>query len=1657
MLNDTVPKDYTHVYLGETTKALKELGWNDLPMLMTNQHVYSTIKTQEEAKKENRFKPKTNYHGLGKGLFTKLQKQLETPAMIIKSNTNENNADVILVTNVKDNQGNVVIAAIKPNGSGRVKGEHTIANVMLSLYGKKSIQNYVESARKENRIIKVNPDEAVWPMGQSHGGLLHQDYSNNLARYKEIVKNIISGEGEKYSLHVSERAEKLRHSLAETMTTEESLVEENEQLKKVVEMLQSEFKPGKKTIPEPARVEAVCKKILKKYHSSFDAETFRDNLTKLYAYMNEEGADYKEALKITSEIARGVLEKSTAKDMTLYNEYKDLREYFRKTKLALSEAQKSEVNYMYGSMGEFRKSNFGRLRIVSEGTTLDQVWGELSEKYPELFKADTNDGDMIAEVMTVLDGLRPTYRNAYGEDIEQASYDLALNIYKEMSMIPQRQTFKDKADAAVEREWKEANRVYLTMLQDYRKECEKQFLEGLKVSMNDQIKNKNQRIREAYAKIHDYANVIETTQNGELIRKYQHEIEKQKRYIERLKKGQDKKIAEMKIENRQYRKNLSEQKKQTEAKNKIRRLHKQMRQMLMKPKEGMYVPQDLVRSVIDVCEAVNLGAKEGTQLYNALDDARQYFEKMKNDPDYNFASEYDEDIDYELQRIANRFKNNGSSIYDLSSADLDEVYDAMKMVYKTIRRATELIRKEGETNARKAAERVIHEVRSAKGVSSFMSTHKVLRKFPEFTLKSLNSYRAFRRITGYADGEFMQEWRELNEGQRKMLKIQQDGEAILADVMEDENVVKLMKTFDKKQGMVDTGLVYEDGKKVQVTKGMRMALVMHGMNKDNLRHMIYGGVTMPNMELYLKGDKKGAYDKTKKAVGVTSAKIQAMEDAMSPEEKKVLRAFKKLFHEYTGRVINETSMELYGFKKANEKNYYPISVDQNYVAADITGLKMDKTLEGAGFLKERVQSTKPLVLESIIDTAQRSLKITSEFGGLAIPIRNFNKVYNGSTWKVTDVDSEDVSTKSVLVQDDTVHKAMQDVWGRMASNYIDNLISDLQNARTGESTVFDMLRGNFAGSVLTGNWSVIMKQAASYPTAVATLGWEPVMKALAKGGKHGLPISSADRELIAKYTPLLWYRNKGNSTQEMADIDNLNSLTNRMPVVKEVKNMIQKVDVATVGRLWYASQYYVDANYKDLKKETDAYYRQVAEVFNRCVEDTQPNYTVMQRPDYLRDPSKIKKVMFMFMTQRMQNGGILYDAACNLHAKNQNGTKEQKKQARKEFAWAVSSQLVSAAVLSTMTFLARGLLHKVNPYRDDENELTTESVMSEWMNGVLGSLSGSFIGGNELYNLVYSAITKEKYYGIEVSLFSEISSLCESIVKMGNGVIDAFSDSDEEAENGKDAIKNAFFDAAGVVAKMCGIPVDNVKNVAVGIWKNVEDVTSGEGLFSFSTDKEEPKANVYGKKIYDALMDDDKKTAAQYREKMKQNGKKGEGDVETAVKDQLASRNDLVKQAAQYRLAKNHNGYMECYNKLIKMGFNHYEIVAATNSALNKMQDKTESGAKDAHDYLSFYKSDDLVAAIEEGKGYEEILQQMYEEAMTKIEKDDEKHELSASKKEKKAFASIRSKLSSEYKDKFRSAKNTHEKQLIMQKLYKLKIKGKCIYTSDTFKKWNEE
>ena len=52
----------------------------------------------------------------------------------------------------------------------------------------------------------------------------------------------------------------------------------------------------------------------------------------------------------------------------------------------------------------------------------------------------------------------------------------------------------------------------------------------------------------------------------------------------------------------------------------------------------------------------------------------------------------------------------------------------------------------------------------------------------------------------------------------------------------------------------------------------------------------------------------------------------------------------------------------------------------------------------------------------------------------------------------------------------------------------------------------------------------------------------------------------------------------------------------------------------------------------------------VNKMYQRVIEETQPNYTTMQRAGIQRSDNEITKTLTMFTTQRFQNYGILADA-----------------------------------------------------------------------------------------------------------------------------------------------------------------------------------------------------------------------------------------------------------------------------------------------------------------------------------------------------------------------------------------------------------------------------
>lgn len=104
------------------------------------------------------------------------------------------------------------------------------------------------------------------------------------------------------------------------------------------------------------------------------------------------------------------------RDDEFYRENKPILDYLRTTPIRVSETVKSDI----ADFNDWRKRQFGRLRISEDGRGLDQVYGELSEMAPGFFPEDiTNPTDQLERIADVADSIRISERTLdeyYGPD-----------------------------------------------------------------------------------------------------------------------------------------------------------------------------------------------------------------------------------------------------------------------------------------------------------------------------------------------------------------------------------------------------------------------------------------------------------------------------------------------------------------------------------------------------------------------------------------------------------------------------------------------------------------------------------------------------------------------------------------------------------------------------------------------------------------------------------------------------------------------------------------------------------------------------------------------------------------------------------------------------------------------------------------------------------------------------------------------------------------------------------------------------------------------------------------------------------------------------------------------------------------------------------------
>ena len=960
------------------------------------------------------------------------------------------------------------------------------------------------------------------------------------------------------------------------------------------------------------------------------------------------------------------------------------------------------------------------------------------------------------------------------------------------------------------------------------------------------------------------------------------------------------------------------------------------------------------------------------------------------------------------------------------------------------------------------------EVLAAKG----NETGKLRNVLTKYNLDMLGAKRVFRMLSGYAKNSQMERLADmLNQGQLRQTQITVEGTKLFDNVTGKANLKQMERFAGPGAELVDIGLTDAKGKAVPLTHGQLCSLYMHLQNADSREHLLNGGLTLPDTTLYNKGDIERAYQKGQTvrigmltgADGMPMADtiLNTVENALTDYDRKWIEDMKGFFGDYTTNLINETSMKLVGFQRATVKNYYPIAVDKTQLASEIEGVKMDATIEGRGFLKERVKSGLPILLEECSSVVQRSLRDTADYAGLAASIRDANRILNAN------VETEDGIQK-------LKSGVLKEHWGRDAVNYVDYLLTDLQTKphkrSDGFSWALRKLRGNYAGAILTLNPGVAIAQAASLPTAGAVLGSD-TMAAVLPFVKNlsGKQLAALKAEISAHGDALLQYRLRGSQRGELASIGVSGSFAEKAmdKLPKSLTGWISKMDEITVAALWEASKHYVEhhaAEFADgaATKGSDAYWKAVNQMYQKVIEETQPNYTVMQRAGIQRSDNEITKTLTMFTTQRFQNYGILADAVMDYKAQraryNAEKSAENKaevQRAGQSLRRAATSQVIQTAVFALMKIGADFLLHRWDREQDENGDITAWSFLKRYTDLFLESAASNPMFGSELYGLTSNLVSGTVYDVVSASNLTAINDLSEDAVRFYQLLRKDTSEMNEkELAAYHEKLRTYATTLVEDGMQVQGIPAGNAGKLMTAAWKWGENIvyaaTKGEHGEQLSFHSTPSSATGQYDRLFNAIERGDAEEAAAALGKLEQMGKSDK--VKAELKKRLKNYDPDILEAAKARNAGDDRKRQKLTKKVIRELYDGLGISATAKSdrvkreaiidlvtgdkhggssygAINELADELLAGDKDRNVY------DDLTDALEVGRA---------KDVQTEVNR------LLTAGKDKDA---IKSKITGVVKSEY-LAGNDHDREKLAEMLLRLEAGGEPLYEEKNFESW---
>lgn len=392
-------------------------------------------------------------------------------------------------------------------------------------------------------------------------------------------------------------------------------------------------------------------------------------------------------------------------------EEQEMLDYLKNTEIKLSDKQKEEVSYYFGTYGKYKNAVRGKINITENGIPLDDLANEMEELFGGLMPSD-NSQDMPIALLDMVNTYKDkVIENDYGYSKEEYLESLANDI---LSYYFKTNLYETKADKN-EKRFQKARSKYAQQISNYQK-----------LLADEKAKHKK-----------------------EFSAFREEQVHKNQQYRSDLYRDTIQYKAE-------FRKNFKEEKLKAEYRKRIKRNLLRLAS-LAKQTKTKHIPNNMVESVRDLCYTVTTDTKFDDKILDKVKNLNDSFTRLsadKTDTYHYITNLYNEWLMKDLAALENSIGN--KTVAMLNSTELSKLDDIISMTLTTIGKANKLFGYERNKTIEKSVSKVKEEIES---ISVKQINNRYLRSLgynsmkPEYFFEYLGSDELLKLYHDVRKGE----------------------------------------------------------------------------------------------------------------------------------------------------------------------------------------------------------------------------------------------------------------------------------------------------------------------------------------------------------------------------------------------------------------------------------------------------------------------------------------------------------------------------------------------------------------------------------------------------------------------------------------------------------------------------------------------------------------------------------------------------------------------------------------------------------------------------------------------------------------------------------------------------------------------------------------